>query len=413
MRGANILAAVGLCCSFVVPGVGDPASVPKPWVRHTIDDSSFGADGARTADVNGDGLPDLVVGWEQGGVSRIYLMKREKGSLPTWTAVDAGPAPAVEDALLVDLDRDGAMDVVSSTEGGNKMVLVHWAPSPPADYTDSSLWKTETLFENGSRWMFAVAMDIDGKYGPDLVVGGKGKDASVGWLASPGDPRDMKAWKFHKLTDVGWIMSMMVKDMDEDGLSDVLVSDRKGKDQGVFWLKNPGSGVGHWRKIWIADDLREAMFIDAYDLDGDGTDEILVPHGYGKAASQLTIFNRHSGTRWARLQVCLPEFVTKPKSIQAGDINLDGRPDLVLSTEHAGDGSSGIVWLEAGENWKSHGWTVHDISGPEGIKFDLNLLLDVDGDGDLDVINTEENNNARGGEGGLGVIWYENPYGDR
>jgi hypothetical protein len=33
----------------------------------------------------------------------------------------------------------------------------------------------------------------------------------------------------------------------------------------------------------------------------------------------------------------------------------------------------------------------------------------LDGDGDLDVITTEEHDNAKGGNGGLGVIWYENP----
>ena len=55
-------------------------------------------------------------------------------------------------------------------------------------------------------------------------------------------------------------------------------------------------------------------------------------------------------------------------------------------------------------------WIARDISGPDGIKFDLNLLLDLDNDGDLDVINTEENNNSQGGNAGLGLVWYENPY---
>jgi hypothetical protein len=47
----------------------------------------------------------------------------------------------------------------------------------------------------------------------------------------------------------------------------------------------------------------------------------------------------------------------------------------------------------------------------KGIKHDNLLLNDLDGDGDLDVITTEENGNtgsyfiARG----LGLIWYENP----
>ena len=48
-------------------------------------------------------------------------------------------------------------------------------------------------------------------------------------------------------------------------------------------------------------------------------------------------------------------------------------------------------------------WAARDISGPEeGIKFDLIQLIDLDGDGDLDVLTCEERDN-------LGVIWYENP----
>ena len=45
----------------------------------------------------------------------------------------------------------------------------------------------------------------------------------------------------------------------------------------------------------------------------------------------------------------------------------------------------------------------HEISGEEeGAKFDLIQTLDLDGDGDLDIVTCEERDN-------LGVIWYENP----
>jgi len=40
--------------------VGGAAERGKPWARHAIDRSSRGADGVRLADVNGDGLPDVV-----------------------------------------------------------------------------------------------------------------------------------------------------------------------------------------------------------------------------------------------------------------------------------------------------------------------------------------------------------------
>jgi hypothetical protein len=48
------------------------------------------------------------------------------------------------------------------------------------------------------------------------------------------------------------------------------------------------------------------------------------------------------------------------------------------------------------------------IAGKTGIKYDFATLVDMDGDGDLDVLTCEEANNAKDGPG-LGVIWYENP----
>lgn len=45
---------------------------------------------------------------------------------------------------------------------------------------------------------------------------------------------------------------------------------------------------------------------------------------------------------------------------------------------------------------------MQDISGPEGTKFDLIQLIDVDNDSDLDVVTCEEAD-------GLGLFWYENP----
>ena len=54
-----------------------------PWRLNVIDDTSRGADGVKLADVNGDGLPDIATGWEEGGVTRVYVnpgSRRSRGS---------------------------------------------------------------------------------------------------------------------------------------------------------------------------------------------------------------------------------------------------------------------------------------------------------------------------------------------
>ena len=50
-----------------------PCVAQTRWQRHAIDDSLRGADGVRLADFNRDGLPDVVCGWEQSGIVRLYL----------------------------------------------------------------------------------------------------------------------------------------------------------------------------------------------------------------------------------------------------------------------------------------------------------------------------------------------------
>ena len=66
-----------------------------------------------------------------------------------------------------------------------------------------------------------------------------------------------------------------------------------------------------------------------------------------------------------------------------------------------------MIWGSYEKDVTDMQWTWNDVSGLEGYKFDRIELLDLDGDGDLDVITCEENFGEN--SEGLGVIWYENP----
>ena len=61
-----------------------------PWPCHVIDDSSEGADGVRLADVNSDGLQDIVTGWEEGGITRVYINPGPDKVTAKWPAVTVG-----------------------------------------------------------------------------------------------------------------------------------------------------------------------------------------------------------------------------------------------------------------------------------------------------------------------------------
>ena len=401
MRSALLL-LVGCLCSGLVTGLA------KPWKRHTIDSSSkaagkLGADGVRLADVNGDGLLDITTGWEQGGAIVVYQNPGPARARAAWPSVTVGRVVSPEDAMFIDLDNDGNLDVVSSCEGSARTMYIHWAPAKRGDYWHPSAWMTGAIPATKGKqlWMFAEPAQLDGRGAVELFVSSKGADASIGFLVRKNADsltRDAGGFEFVKLRSAGWIMSLEPLDMDGDGDTDLIYSDRRGDNRGVGWLENPGSATIRkptaWKDHLLGGQGKEVMFLDAADLDGDDDMDIVCT----TRSQQLLIFKK-ADTKWDVDTLPNPYGLPHGKAVAIGDVNGDGRPDLVHTTNTGGNRKvPGVSWLEQAESK----WAVHNIGGSVGVKFDLIELVDLDKDGDLDAITCEESDN-------LGVFWYENP----
>jgi len=368
------------------------ANAQETWKRHTIDRSSRGADGVRPHDVNGDGLPDLCTGWEEGGVIRAYLHPGHENVKQPWPAVTVGKVKSPEDAVFIDVNGDGAVDVISSCEGRQQTIFMHVAPSNPDDYLQRDAWQTETIAasENQTRWMFSLPWQTKQGEPLELIAGSKSPSAAVGRFTQ----NDDGIWTWSKLTDAGWIMSLMPEDINQDGQADLLYSDRKGKHRGVYWIDLSAESASQAPKLIGGTDY-EVMFLDTGDLDQDGHRDVVCAT-YGDT---LLWFRRtEAAPAFEQIEIPMPANTGTGKSVRIADVNQDGQHDLVISCGNAGK-KHGVMWMQkqAGE------WIAHPISGTEeGIKFDLLQLIDLDGDGDQDVLTCEERDN-------LGVIWYENP----
>ncbi len=384
-----------LCAVLLLTHVtksADPIEVKDAttWAMHVISDIGDGHDGTRIADVNGDGLMDVVTGCEESHDVIVCLHPGHDGVRSKWPQVVVGKCKGVEDAVFVDLDADGNVDVVACCE--SNQVIVCWAPKHKDDYLDAAKWRQEPIpAAKGGSMMFCVPVQVDGRNGVDLVIGGK-KNSGIYWLESPADPRDLSSYKKHPIGKGRWIMSLFWRDMDGDGDGDVCYTDRTH----LAWLQNPGIGPEQsqpWRRHMLDGQSQEKAdnlglnfrFMDMIDFDGDGLEDIVAPSRPG------TIFYRRldkSGTNWEQHTIA----PIGPKAVAAADLNGDGRMEVVSSYPYH------IFKYEA----DSYEPTILPIMDHNIGKADLVKLLDLDGDGDVDVLSSSERSDT--------IFWLENPH---
>ena len=404
-----------------------PAPSGEPWALHVVDNSVKGPDGTKLADFNRDGLPDIVTGWESAGITRLYLHPGIDKVKELWPAVTVGKTTKAEDALPVDLDGDGAIDIVSSCELKQLSLFVHWGPKDPKLLLDPKAWKQErfTALEGKTAWMYAEPIRLTSGGPPDLVVGGKGIEkngpSTLGLLLAPKERRDVAKYTYKPLATITWVMSIEVRDMDGDRDADILYSDKHGTTAGVWWLENPGptadARTSEWKNHRLTPvNYESCSFLRSADVDQDGLDDIVVladlPSKLFKTLLEkrrITILRRRdaTGLAWEPIELAVPPLTGQPKGVGVTDIDGDGRQDLAITSTGADGEQIGAYWLQQPESLKSAIWKVHNIAGPIGIKYDHANLVDLDQDGDLDLLSTEENEAGTG----LGVIWYENPHG--
>lgn len=369
------------------------------WTAHSIDPripDSRGADGVRLFDVNGDGLLDVTSGWEEANQVRVYLHPGAEIVKQPWPKVIIGRnVGRPEDAVFCDLDQDGHVDVVSSGEA--KRIHFHWAPKNKEDYLVESAWTTEVLPASVKRsGMFVLPWQIDGKNGLDLFAGGKNME--LVWFESPQDPRNVEAWRIHVLSSTcndGWTMGLYAADMDQDSDSDVVWTTRMGKNGGVRWLENPGPSPAQdepWKEHKLSQGHEDFMFGDVADVDGDGLLDVVAPVRNGN----LHLFQNRGQGKWKDVAIEAPG---AKKGVAVGDVDLDGRMDLVVT--HVG--KEGPAWYSyQGDPSSPLAWQSHSTGAPGG-KSDLVQLYDLDQDGDLDILTTIETTTYQ-------VMWYENPF---
>jgi hypothetical protein len=277
------------------------------------------------------------------------------------------------------------------------------------------------------------------------VHGGNATRAGLLWLEAPEDPaqrRDLARWTRHDIApDQTGGRNFVLADLDDDGDDDIVVAnadfDTPEDAEGIYWYEHPGTEGdavrGRWteRELYRGDEFHAKPQIAVADLDDDGEDDLIT-----QVADAVYWFRKTGTDPVAFERVVIPKDATTTqlsRPIRVADVDGDGQLDLVGGLVHEdgvlGRDKASLFWMSyTGDAPGPDNWTTHVITwgaGRTGIvlaefaeKWDLLELVDVDGDGDLDIVANNEEWWADGGQPHTfwdphqpavqAVVWYEN-----
>jgi Bacterial Ig-like domain (group 3)/FG-GAP-like repeat len=384
-----------------------------PVVNYGWGPAPYGAASVAIADLNGDGKPDVVVAslcansaCSAGAVS--VLMGNGDGTFQPAVAYVAGDAGGTMSVVVADVNGDGKLDVVVGNYYDDSIGVL-------LGNGDGTFQPVLTYASGSTDITISVAVsDVNGDGKPDILAAvnncGEGYPCRglVSVLLGNGDGTFQPAVTYS--SGGNYIASVAIADVNGDGKPDVIAANLcsdfmpcsgsgsvgvlLGNGDGTFQPAVTYSSGGNYLNYFNS----QAVAIG--DLNGDGKLDIVVTDPYGGPVNDGAVgvlLGNGDGT--FQPVVIYDSGGSTLSAVTVGDVNEDGKLDVIVANEcptgnGCAEGSVGVLLGNGDGTFQP----VVTFSAPQGIR--SVAVGDVNGDGRPDAVIPSNIGSA----GALGVF---------
>lgn len=316
-------------------------------------------------DIDKDGDIDFIVGSKND--KKITILFNNGNEVFNQKKIITMPSKGVNKIEVIDLDKNGFLDIVSGHEDGT----IYWAKN-----TDGTEFATPEYItgsaDDGTGFGFLNINEDNGGY-YDIVFTSN-YDNNIKYLINNNGNGFISESIINNTTEDPY--NLVVKDFDNDGYKDLIVS-YTGDDK-IGWFKN--NRFGNFSPLKeITKNVTNPKYILVEDIDNDNSLEIIAASYQNNISEgqKLSIFKKIINTGSFSENI-INFFISAVSVVKIADLNNDGKNDII-------SGFKSILW---NKNYGNNNFSSQYIISNDNKSSQVSdiQIKDLNSDGWLDII---------------------------